>query len=138
MLNTTIDRYNVETMQVALSEIARLADNIRTARCMSLDIDCAKAKVFQSQRPEVYFSHLNLADDPNQTRREKLQSISTSLGLLEGHIADTIESGFDAAACLQSTGVQAQRNEGAYPGITDFVRSMPNATMPKCQPVESK
>ena len=138
VLNTTIDRYNVETMQVALSEIARLADNIRTARCMSLDIDCAKDKVFQSQRPEVYFSHLNLADDPNQTRREKLQSISTSLGLLEGHIADTIESGFDAAACLQSTGVQAQRNEGAYPGITDFVRSMPKATMPKCQPVESK
>lgn len=132
VLNTTIDRYNVETMQVALSEIARLADNIRTARCMSLDIDCTKDKVFQSQRPEVYFSHLNLADDPNKPRREKLQSISTSLGLLEGHIADTIASGFDAAACLKPVGTQAQRNEGAYPGLADFVRSMPKAALPVC------
>lgn len=134
VLNTTIDRYNIETMQVALSEISRLADNIRTARCMSLDIDCSREKVFQSQRPEVYFSHLNLADDPNKPRREKLQSISTSLGLLEGHIADTIDSGYAAAACLPSTGVQAQRNEGAYPGITDFVRSLPKATTPACTP----
>lgn len=132
VLNTTIDRYNVETMQVALSEISRLADNIRTARCMNLDLDCAKDKVFQAQRPEVYFSHLNLADDPNKDRREKLQSISTSLGLLEGHIGDTIDAGYAAAACLAPTGTQAQRNEGAYPGVTDFVKSMSKSSLPAC------
>jgi NTE family protein len=130
VLNTTIDRYNVETMQVALSEISRLADNIRTARCMSLDVDCAKEKVFQAQRPEVYFSHLNLADDPNKERRERLQAIDTSLGLLEGHIQDTIDSGFSAAACLTPVGADARRNEGAYPGISDFARSLKAATPP--------
>lgn len=132
VLNTTIDRYNVETMQVALSEISRLADNIRTARCLQLDVDCAKERVFQAQRPEVYFSHLNLADDPNKERSEKLQTISTSLGLLEGHITDTIDSGFAAAACLKPVGTLAQRNEGAYPGLADFVQSMPKAARPPC------
>jgi len=132
VLNTTIDRYNVETMQVALAEISRLADNIRTARCMGLNVDCTKEKVFQAQRPEVYFTHLNLADDPNKARREKLQSISTSLGLLEGHIGDTIDSGYAAAACLKPVGTQARRNEGAYPGLSDFVRSLPRASAPAC------
>jgi hypothetical protein len=119
-------------MQVALAEISRLADNIRTARCMSLDVDCAKEKVFQSQRPEVYFTHLNLADDPDKERRERLQAIDTSLGLLEGHIQDTIDAGFAAAACLQPVGTEARRNEGAYPGIADFVKGLPKSAMPAC------
>jgi hypothetical protein len=73
-----------------------------------------------------------LADDPNKERRERLQAIDTSLGLLEGHIQDTIDAGFSAAACLQPIGTEAKRNEGAYPGVSDFVRSLPKSSMPPC------
>jgi hypothetical protein len=118
VLNTTVDRYNIETLQVALTELNTLADNIGTVRCMSYPDECAASA--QGQRPEVFFSRVSLADDPDKKRREKLQQLDTSLGLLEGNVQATINAGFDAARCLPRTGRDARRNVGAYPGLTDL------------------
>lgn len=124
VLDTTIDRYNADTLQVALEELERLENKITTLRCDPTKEhapDCSRSEVESEQHPHVYFARLRLAEDGNFERRKEIERTETGLGMLDNKIDLIVEAGVDAVACARPTGVDPARNQDENPDLADFI-----------------
>ncbi len=92
--DTQIDRYNLETLLLARSELDAFTRLLRALRCR-------KSRIFEGHPcddVQAYLVHLSLADVPYAAARQRLQSIPTGLTVAEGDVDLLVAAGRAAVA----------------------------------------